>query len=124
VYENIVPAKYDYGSSGDVLKIEPQLRAGLAYQSRYSVLELDVDVLENNPVGFALPSQIAALGWEWQAWRWLALRAGVQKNLTGNEAAYGALGLGVIFDDTVYLDVAGFAGEEGQGLSAQLGMQF
>lgn len=124
VAKNILPGTYKYGSSGDEFKIEPQLRAGFAYQSRYSIVELNLDVLENDPVGFALPSQIAAIGWEWQTWRWLTLRAGYQQNLTGDEAAYGSLGLGMIFSDTVHLDIAGIAGEEGEGLSAQLGVQF
>lgn len=124
VAKNIVPGNYKYGSSGDEFKIEPQLRAGFAYKSRHSILELDIDVLENDPVGFALPSQMLAIGWEWQTWRWLALRAGVQQNLSGDEAAYGSLGLGMIFSDTVHLDIAGMAGEEGEGLSAQLGVQF
>ncbi len=124
VAKNIVPGNYKYGGSVDEFKIEPQLRAGFAYQSRYSIVELDLDLLENDPVGFALPSQIVALGWEWQAWRWLTFRAGMQQNLTGDEAAYGSLGLGMIISDTVHLDIAGFAGEEGEGLSAQLGMQF
>ena len=124
VAKNIVPGNYKYGSSGDEFKIEPQVRAGFAYQSRHSILELDIDVLENDPVGFALPSQMLAIGWEWQTWRWLALRAGYQQNLSGDEAAYGSLGLGMIFSDTVHLDIAGMAGEEGEGLSAQLGVQF
>ncbi len=124
VVKNILPGNFKYGSSGDAFRIEPQLRVGLAYQSRYLVLELDIDLLENDPVGFGLPSQIAAIGWEWQAWRWMALRAGYSQNLTGNEAAYGALGLGFIFSEIVHLDVAGFSGDEGEGLSAQLGMQF
>ena len=80
--KNLLPGNYEYGNSGDKFKIEPQLRAGFAYQSRYSVVELDIDLTENKPVGFALPSQIAALGWEWRTWRWLALRAGYQQNLT------------------------------------------
>lgn len=124
VAKNIVPGSYEYGSSGDKFKIEPQVRAGFAYKSRYSVVELDIDLTENKPVGFALPSQIAAIGWEWQTWRWLALRAGYQQNLTGDEATYGSLGFGVIFNDAVYLDIAGITGSEGDGLSAQLGVQF
>lgn len=124
VAKNLVPGSYKYGDSGDEFKIEPQLRAGFAYQSRYSILELDIDVMENEPVGFALPSQIAAIGWEWQTWRWLALRAGYQQNLTGDEAGYGSVGLGVILNGVVHLDIAGIAGEAGEGLSAQLGVQF
>jgi hypothetical protein len=124
VAKNILPGNYEYGSSGDKFRIEPQVRAGFAYKSRYSVVELDIDLTENKPVGFALPSQIAALGWEWRTWRWLALRAGYQQNLTGDEAAYGSLGFGVIFNDAVHLDIAGITGSEGEGLSAQLGVTF
>lgn len=123
VAKNIVPGNYKYGGSGEKFKIEPQLRAGFAYQSRHSVLELDIDLLENDPVGFDEPSQIAALGWEWQVWRWLALRAGYNQNLTGNEASFAAAGIGMAIS-SLHLDVAAFSGDEGEGVSAQLGLQF
>jgi hypothetical protein len=123
VAKNIVPGNYKYGPSGDEFKIEPQLRAGLAYKSRYSVLELDIDLLENDPVGFDQASQIGALGWEWQVWEWLALRAGYNQNLTGNEAAYGSGGIGLNISG-LQIDVAGFSGDEGEGVSAQIGLQF
>ena len=121
--KNIVPGNYKYGDSGDVFKIEPQLRAGFAYQSRYSVLELDIDLLENDPVGFGSASQIAALGWEWQVWQWLTLRAGYNQNLTGNEASYGSAGIGLLIS-TLQIDVAAYSGDESEGVSAQLGLQF
>lgn len=124
VAKNIVPGNYEYGDSGDTFKIEPQLRAGFAYQGRYSVLEMNIDLLENAALGFAGPTQTAALGWEWQTWRWLALRAGYNQNLTGDEAAYASLGVGVIISEIVHLDVAGFSGDQSSGLSAQLGVQF
>ncbi len=123
VAKNIVPGNYKYGDSGDVFKIEPQLRAGFAYQSRYSVLELDIDLLKNDPVGFGSASQIAALGWEWQAWQWLILRAGYNQNLTGNKATYGSAGIGLLIS-TLQIDAAAYSGNEGEGVSAQLGLQF
>ncbi len=123
VAKNIIPGTFKYGTSGDALKIDPQLRASFAYQNRHSVLELDVDLTENDPVGFDLPSQIAALGWEWQMWEWLALRAGYNQNITGNEAGYGAAGFGLAMG-TLQIDVAAYSGDEGDGVSAQLGMQF
>lgn len=123
VAKNIIPGTFKYGSSGDAFKIDPQVRVGFAYQNRHSVLELDVDLTENDPVGFDLPSQIAALGWEWQAWDWLALRAGYNQNLTGNEAGYGAAGFGLLIG-TLQIDVAAYSGDEGEGASAQLGLQF
>jgi len=124
VAKNIAAASFKYGDSGEKFKIAPQLRAGFAYQSRYSVLEFNIDLLENDPVGFNEPSQIASVGGEWFAWRWLAFRAGFNQNLTGNEAAYGSLGLGIILGEGIHLDVAGFSGDEGEGLSAQMGFQF
>ena len=123
VAKNIIPGNYKYGDSGDVFKLEPQLRAGFAYQSRYSVLALDIDLLENDPVGFGSASQVAALGWEWRVWQWLALRAGYNQNLTGNEATYGSAGIGLLIS-TLQIDVAAYSGDEGEGLSAQLGLQF
>jgi len=121
--KNIVPGNYKYGNSGNDFRIEPQLRAGFAYQNRYSVLELDIDLLENNPVGFNSTSQIAALGWEWQVWEWLALRAGYSQNLTGNEATYSSAGIGLLID-ALQIDVAAYSGDISEGISAQLGLQF
>ena len=123
VAKNIAPGNYKYGDSGDAFKIEPQLRAGFAYQSRYSVLELDIDLLENDPVGFGSASQTVALGWEWQTWQWLALRAGYNQNLTGSEAAYGSAGIGLLIN-SLQIDAAAYSGDEGEGISAQLGLQF
>jgi hypothetical protein len=123
VAKNLIPGNYKYGSSGDEFKIEPQLRAGFAYKSRHSVLELDIDLLENDPVGFNQPNQIAALGWEWDVWEWLALRAGYNQNLTGDEAAYGSGGIGLNISG-FQIDVGAFSGDEGEGMSAQLGLQF
>lgn len=123
VAKNIVPGNYKYASSGDTFKIKPQLRAGFAYQSRRSVLELDIDLIENDPIGFDMPSQIVALGWEWQTWHWLTLRAGYNQNLTGNEAGYGAGGIGLTMGG-FKIDAAAFSGDEGEGVSAQMGFQF
>ena len=123
VAKNIIPGKFKYATSGDTFKLDPQVRAGFAYQSRRSVLELDLDLTENKPIGVDLPSQNAALGWEWQVWEWLALRAGYNQNLTGNKAGYAAAGIGVGIS-SLQIDVAAFSGDEGKGASAQLGLQF
>ena len=121
--KNLVPGRYDYGTSGDKFKLDPQLRAGFAYKSRRSVLELDLDLSENAPIGADSASQIVALGWEWQPWRWFTLRAGFNHNLTGTEASYGSLGLGVLMG-IIYIDAAAYTGDEGDGVAAQLNLQF
>jgi hypothetical protein len=123
VAKNLIPGRSKYGNTGEDFRIEPQVRMGLAYQSRRAILELDIDLTENQKVGFDSPTQIAALGWEYRPWRWIALRAGYRQNLTGTEAAYSSGGLGLLIGG-VYLDVAAYSGDEGEGVAAQLGVQF
>ncbi len=128
VAKNLIPGSYNYGQTNDKFKIEPQLRAGFAYQSRRSILEFNIDLTKNQPVGFDTASQIAAIGWEWQPWRGFALRAGYNKNLvepdTGSSTSGTvSAGIGLLYSG-FHFDVAGYTGDEGDGISAQLGLQF
>ena len=128
VAKNILSGEYTYGSSNDVMKIDPQLRAGFAYKSRWSVLELNVDLTKNDPIGFDTPSQLAAIGWEWKPWDSLAVRAGYYKNLVESEtnsksSGVPSLGIGLVISG-FHIDVAGYTGDEGNGVSGQLGLQF
>jgi hypothetical protein len=127
VAKNLLPGKYKYGTTNDEFKIEPQLRAGFAYQNRRTTLEANLDLTKNKPVGFDTPSQIAAIGWEWHLWRSFALRAGYNKNLVEFETGSGSLGtisagLGLLYSG-IHFDVAGYRGDDGDGISAQLGLE-
>jgi len=129
VAKNLIPKEYVYGNTQDKIKIEPQVRAGFAYQSRRSVLELNIDLTKNQPVGFDSQSQIAAIGWEWQPWHSFALRAGYSKNLitpkNSDTKSTGATSLGIgLKISGVHLDVAGYTSDEGDGISGQFGLQF
>ena len=123
VGKNLISSTFDYGTSGDTFKIGRQVKAGMAYQSRFTVLELDVDLLKNDPAGFGQASQMAAVGWEWRPWRWLALRAGYSQDLIGTRQGISAGGIGLVVYG-VNLDVAAYAGDEDNGFAAQLGLQF
>ena len=128
VAKNLLPGSYNYGTTNEKFKIEPQLRAGFAYQNRRSILEVNIDLTKNDPVGFDTASQIAAVGWQWQPWRNLTLRAGYNKNLIEPEtdsSTSGSIsaGIGLLYSK-IHFDVAGYTGDEGDGLSAQLGLQF
>lgn len=123
VAKNIIPGKYKFASSEDVLKIDPQLRAGFAYQSRQTVLELNIDLLKNAAAGFESETQIAAIGWEYRPQRYFALRAGANQNLTGTKASYASAGIGLNFSG-MYFDFAGYSGNEGMGIAGQFGIQF
>jgi len=128
VAKNLLPGSYDFGATNEKFKIEPQLRAGFAYQSRFTTLEFNIDLIENDPVGFDTASQIAAVGWEWFPWRNLTLRAGYNKNLiepdTGSSTTGSvSAGMGLLYGG-FHFDVAGYTGDEGYGISTQLGLQF
>lgn len=128
VAKNLLPGSYKYGATNDEFKIEPQVRAGFAYQNRRSILEFNIDLTKNQPVGFDTASQIAAIGWEWRPWRSFALRAGYNKNMVEPETGSGSsgtisAGAGLLYSG-IHFDIAGYTGDEGGGLSAQLGLQF
>jgi hypothetical protein len=123
VGKNLFPARFDLGNTGEQVEIGPQWRLGLAYQGRYTVLELDVDLVENEALGFESPTQWAALGWEQQFGPWFALRAGFRQNLVGTEAASGSLGVGLLLG-SFHLDLAGYMGNEVDGANLQLGFTF
>lgn len=121
--KNLLAATFDYGASGDQFNLGPQLRLGMAYQSRRAVLELDVDVTRNEALGFGSATQIAALGMEYQLARWFTLRAGYQQNMVGTTAGSASAGLGLLFG-VLYIDIAGSAGTEQNSAAAQIGFQF
>jgi hypothetical protein len=123
VGKNLFAANFDYGQSGEQFEIGPQVRLGMAYQSRRSVLEFDVDLTENEALGFSSATRIAALGWEYQLARWFTLRAGYRQNMVDTKAGIASAGLGLVFG-ALYIDIAGSTGDEQDGVAAQLGFQF
>ncbi|GDI01580.1 exported protein [Escherichia coli] len=56
--------------------------------------------------------QFAAVGAEFNAWKWAQLRAGYRQNLAGNDGSAFTVGVGVSLLDLVHLDVAGLIGTD------------
>ena len=121
--KNLISGNHQYSVSGEKFKIEPQVRAGFAYKSRFTVIEMDMDLTKNQPIGFYSMTQNLALGWEWYAARSFALRAGLSTNLVGNKDSTASAGLGLMLGG-FQIDLAGYTGEKGDGISGQLGFQF
>ncbi|HEY5602832.1 MAG TPA: conjugal transfer protein TraF [Gammaproteobacteria bacterium] len=82
VLKNVNSLRYTT-SLGTEIKLDPQVRAGIAYDSPWGFYALDVDVIENDPVSYGSPSQMLSLGGEWKPKAWLQLRAGVTRNMQG-----------------------------------------
>ena len=110
---------------GTELKLDTQVRAGVAYDSPWGLYAVDLDVIENDPVGYGSPSQMLSLGGEWKYARWLQLRAGISRNMQGignNSDPVFSTGLRWDFGGILDLAYAQGASEFGAGL--QLGYRF
>ena len=110
---------------GRELKLDSQVRAGVAYDSPWGLYALDLDVIENDPVGYGSPSQMLSLGGEWNYRRWLQLRAGISRNMQGignnSDPVFSA---GFRWDFGGILDLTYAYGVSEQAAGLQLGYRF
>ena len=123
VGKNLFSNSFRYGNTDESFKIAPQVRAGLAYQSRRTVLEFNVDVLPNAAVDYDTETQMAALGLEFKPWPWIALRGGYQQNMTGTRLGTSSAGLGLSMG-FLTADIAASYNTQQRGAHAQLSFQF
>lgn len=123
VVKNLLARKRDYGKSGETFKIEPQMRAGLAYQSRRAVFEFDLDLTKNEEVGFGSETMFASIGWEWSIFRAFDLRLGYQQNLVDDKNARLSFGLGLRLW-SLLLDYSASVDADGNGNYLQASWEF
>ncbi|MCF8036515.1 MAG: conjugal transfer protein TraF [Desulfobacteraceae bacterium] len=98
----------------DDVKLDPQVTAGAAYIPFTTLtLAADLDLTENDTLLDGYKSRNLSLGVEWDVFRFLALRAGMYKNLSEDDIGWvytAGIGLNLW---AVRLDIAGaFAGDE------------
>lgn len=111
---------------GQTITLDPQWRAGVAFNGDITTLALDVDLVENDPIAFEAPTQYAALGAEVDAWDFLQLRMGYRTNMSVADSDVVSVGLGLSFG--AHLDLAVLANpndiEKEAGFAAELGFNF
>jgi len=114
------------------VNINRQVRLGLAYRGDLFTIGMDLDLVESDPV-IVTPTfqskitQMASLGMEFNAWDFLQIRLGAQKNLADNPSVVSEetlLTAGVGIWIGVNIDVAVIAGEESAGVFVQTGFKF
>jgi hypothetical protein len=123
-------------TTGAIIEVKPQARAGLAYSNNWFTLAGDVDLTENQPVAFEEKTKMAAVGLELNAWDLVQFRAGWQHNLavdgtttTSNGTMVKkdlySLGLG-LSPVGVHLDIAAMtnSNKNDVGAFAQMSVQF
>ncbi|HEY5601682.1 MAG TPA: conjugal transfer protein TraF [Gammaproteobacteria bacterium] len=124
VFKNIFSQENTLGNSTETYSIGPQIRAAVAYQSRRTLIEFDIDLMKNQGVGFESDTQYAALGWEWRVFPAFALRLGYKQNLVDDAQGVATGGIGLQLWALV-LDVAVSADEEeGEGVYAHAAWEF
>jgi hypothetical protein len=118
----LYPRDYATGLGGEI-RIRPQVRAGLAYQTGRVQAAVDLDLLRNDPVGTESASQEIGVGVEWAAYDTMLLRGGYRQDLVGSSQGIASVGLGL----SVYgalLDLAYGQSDEGRVASLQFGFRF
>jgi len=111
---------------GNTVKIEPQLRTGIAYQNDWALIAVDLDLTKNKGVGFTEDTQYIAAGIEFDAFDTFQLRAGYRHNLKSNSnisSGLPSLGIG-LSPFGVHIDVSVANNDDELQAGLQLGLKF
>lgn len=112
------------------LELNPMVTAGIAHKSDYHVVTAEVDLTKKEAFGFEDDTQWAALGAEFDAFRYAQLRVGVRHNLASNDDNDGieektqftaGLGLNIV---GVRLDLGALYSDADVGAALELGTAF
>ncbi|WP_089610656.1 conjugal transfer protein TraF [Escherichia coli] len=128
VAQNLIPRSIEtkeVNGITETFRIRPQVTAGVSWHNDMFTTALDVDLTSAS--GFTSDSkrQFAAIGAEFNAWKWVQLRAGYRQNLASNDGSAFTAGVGVSPFDVVHFDLAGLAGTDNNyGAIAQLQFTF
>ncbi|PHS63744.1 MAG: hypothetical protein COB09_10915 [Thalassobium sp.] len=121
------PLQPAYTIDGGSVKLNPQFRAGLAYQSSWVNVAVDLDLTENDPIAFENPTQYAAIGAEFDLFSTLQLRAGYRTNMSASNSDMVSVGFG-LSPFGVHLDIAAMANpsdpEKEAGVALETGFYF
>lgn len=116
-----------YKLEGGSVELNPQFRAGVAYNGEWTSIALDVDLVENDPVAFENPTQYAALGVELDVFSFLQLRAGYRTNMSVSGDDVASIGVG-LSPFGLHVDIAAMANldepKKNAGAALQLGFYF
>lgn len=134
VAKNLLSKEYEtesnaYGPAGDLqvaktkVSLDTQFRAGISHTTGWSVVAIDLDLMENDPVAFESATQYASIGAEFDLFDLLQLRAGYRTNLSASDASVASIGLG-FSPFGVHLDVAAMANPSDPKKEAGVAMEF
>lgn len=103
VAKNLLSKEYEaesntYGPDGETLKtkisLDTQFRGGLSHTTDWTVVAVDLDLMENDPIAFEAPTQYASIGAEFDLFDLVQLRGGYRTNLSVSNSDIVSVGLG------------------------------
>lgn len=94
VVKDLIPQTFEAPNGRDV-SIGPKVRAGVSHQTPLTLIAVDLDLTENEPVGYGSPSRYLGLGMEFDAWGWANIRGGYRNNLAVDDASIITAGVGI-----------------------------
>lgn len=141
VIKNLLGGEYDYLETvinegtideqtlkGGTVKLNPQIRAGIAYQTKLVNLAFDLDLVKNDPIAYEAATQYASFGAEFDMWGWAQLRAGYRTNLKESDMSAISAGIGISPFDVLAMNFAVLANpndfEKEAGAVFELGLNF
>ncbi len=124
VIKNLLPKSY-ITALGNKLETKPQVRVGAMHQTSWSVVSMDLDLLENDPIakGFDTPTQYAGIGVELDAFDLFQVRLGYRHNLSDSDTSVATVGLG-FSPFGVHIDVGVMGSSKEVALGVQTGFRF
>lgn len=106
--DNGVPNGTPYKLEGGKVNLNPQVRGGLAYHSKWFNAAFDLDLMKNKAVAYEVETQYASLGIELDVFRTIQLRAGYRSNLVSGGTDVVSAGFG-LSPFGVHIDLAAMA---------------
>jgi hypothetical protein len=120
--KNLIPETYTT-ALGNTIKVDPQARVGVAMQNSWNTLAADLDLTENQPVGFDTKTRYLGLGGELNALSWAQVRIGYRYNIADAKTSVATAGIG-LSPFGVHMDLAVEGGAHELGASFQTGFRF
>jgi hypothetical protein len=136
VAKNLISKEYETESNPNTatglttkttVSLDTQFRAGISHSTEWTVVAVDLDLMENDPVAFEKPTQYASVGAEFDLFDTLQLRAGYRTNLSMSDASVVSAGIG-LSPFGLHLDIAAMANpsdpKKEAGAALELGFYF
>ncbi|KPK37990.1 MAG: hypothetical protein AMJ69_09665 [Gammaproteobacteria bacterium SG8_47] len=104
---------------GNTVELNPQVRAGVAWETDTLTIAVDADLTKNDPLGFDGQTQFLAGGVELDVADTVQVRAGYSRNMADNvigDPSLFSVGLGFTFGVRIDLAVAGNSDDLAAGL--------